>query len=150
MADLLEAGGFRTAAKTADFQASQAAVTALISAFVAGLELSGWSLKAFRRGPWLRTAAAGAQQACLTQLANARIFTRMLLGIVLSPTGLSLVTLLLPMLLPFGFERYLRFHYLKTRSQTLALLDLFARDGIDRGLPVEKIQLLKQGLLDTG
>jgi hypothetical protein len=55
----------------------------------------------------------------------------------------------LPLLFPFNLEKYLKFHYLKTRDQTLTLLDVFTKDGIRRRLPVENIQILLQGLLDT-
>lgn len=58
----------------------QAAVTAVMTAFMAGLELSGWSLRAFRKSPWLKRAANGSREAVLSQLTGAGIFTRTLLG----------------------------------------------------------------------
>ena len=66
-----------------------------------------------------------------------------------SSTGFFLATFFLPLLFPFDLEKYLKFHYLKTRDQTLTLLDVFARDGKRRGLPVENIRILLQGLLDS-
>ena len=127
----------------------QASVTAVMTAFVAGLELSGWSFGAFRKGPWLHRAAIGSREAVLSQLSGSSIFSKLLLGILSSSAALFLVTFLLPLLFPFDLEKYLKFHYLKTRDQTLTLLDVFARDGKRQGLPVENIRILLQGLLDS-
>jgi len=80
----------------------------------------------------------------LSQLSG-RHFHQDASGILLASTGLYLATFLLPLLFPFDLEKYLRFHYLKTREQTLALLDVFARDGVRRGLTVGNIQVLHQG-----
>jgi 2-dehydropantoate 2-reductase len=149
VAGILKKAGFRPAVKKGDFQEMQASVTALQLTLVAGLELSGWSFRAFRRGPWLKRAARGSREAVMSQLSATGTFTKTLLGILLSSPGLFLTTLFLPLLFPFDLEKYLRFHYLKTRDQTLALLDLFARDGQRRGLPVTNLQLLLGGLIDS-
>lgn len=146
LAGLLEQGGLRAVPKDERFQATQAATTALLTALVAGLELAGWSFRAFRQSPWLQRAARAAREAITSQLAEPGIITRALLRIGLKPAVLSLATYILPALTPFDLEEYLKFHYRKTREQTLALLDLFARDGIQRGLPVEDIQGLLDGL----
>jgi hypothetical protein len=145
---LLKKAGFRVTVGEQDSH-TQAVVTAVMTASVAGLELAGWSLRAFRKSLWLKRAARGAEQAALSQLDGAGVFTRVLLGILCSSTGLYLATFFLPLLVPFDLERYLEFHYLKTRDQTLTLLDLFARDGKGRGLPVANIQLLLQRLHDS-
>lgn len=146
VAGLLKKAGLRAAVKGREFYKMQASATALMSALVAGLELAGWSFRAFRKSPWLKRAAYGSQEAILSQLSGAGIFTRTLLRILLSTIGLFLVTFILPLLFPFELEKYLQFHYLKTRDQTLALLDIFARDGRKRGVPVEHILMLLQGL----
>jgi len=147
--ELLKKAGFRTMVKKKDFHKTLASVTAVMLAFVAGLELSGWSFRAFRKSPWLKRAACGSREAVLSQLTGTGIFTRTLLRILFSSTGFFLATIFLPLLFPFDLEKYLKFHYLKTRDQTLTLLDVFARDGKRRGLPVENIQVLLQGLLDS-
>ena len=144
--DLLKKGGLRWARQKPEFGPSLAAVTAVMLAFVAGLELAGWSLKAYRASPWLRRAAYGTQQAVLTQLTRPGCITRELLKLFFSPAGLSLTTFLLPLLFPFDIEKYLKFHYLKTREQTLAVLDVFAHDGEKRGMEVENIRAMLQGL----
>jgi 2-dehydropantoate 2-reductase len=146
---LLKKAGFRIAVKKQESDSTLASVTAVMTAFMAGLELSGWSLKAYRKGAWLKRAAYGSREAALSQLSGAGIFTRMLLGILCSSAVLSLATHFLPILTPFEIEKYLKYHYLKTRDQTLTLLDVFARDGKRGGLPVENIEILRQGLLDS-
>jgi 2-dehydropantoate 2-reductase len=150
VAELLKKGGFRPALKKAGFHNSQAAVTALMTAFVAGLELSGWFFKAYRRSPSLKRAAMGSREAVIGQLPRVNVFTRSLLRVLLSPSVFYLATCLLPLLFPFDLEKYLRFHYTKTRVQTLSLLDLFARDGERRGLVVGNIHNLHKGLVDSG
>ena len=127
----------------------QAAVTGVMTAFTAGLELSGWSLRSFRKSPWLKRAARGSLEAALSQLPGTGIFTRMLLGILLSSVGFNLLTFILPLLFPFKIEKYLKFHYTKTREQSLTLLDVFESDGKRRGLPVEDIRILLKGLQDA-
>jgi len=127
----------------------QASMTAVLTTFTAGLEFSGWSLGAFRKSPWRERTARASREAVLSQLPGTGFFTRVLVGILCSSTGLILITFLLPLLFPFEIEKYLKFHYRKTRDQTLTLLDVFASDGKKRGLPFENIRLLLQGLLDS-
>lgn len=149
VAEVLETAGLRAAGQRPGYQPVQGAVTAVMTTFVAGLELSSWSLRAFRTSPWRRRAARAAQEAVLTQLPNAGALTKRLLGIPLSSLGFGLATFLVPIILPIDAEAYLRFHFLKTRDQTLALLELFAEDGRRRVLQVSEIRALRQALLDT-
>ena len=149
VAEILAMAGFRPAVKKPEFSKTLASVTALMTAMVAGLELSGWSLGAMRRSPWLVHAARGCREGALSQLSRTGIVTRVSLGILFSATGLFLATLFLPLLFPFDLEKYLQFHYLKTRDQTLTLLDVFARDGEMRSRSVEHIRILHHGLLDS-
>jgi hypothetical protein len=147
--ELLKKAGLRVEVKKQDYQKTLSSVTAVMTAYVAGLELSGWSLRAFRKSPWLKHAACGSREAVLSQLSGDGIFTRALLRILFSSTGFFLTTFFLPLLFPFDLEKYLKFHYLKTREQTLTLLAVFTRDGKRRGLPIENIQILLQGLLTS-
>jgi hypothetical protein len=144
---LLKKAGFRAALGKPD-SPMQSCVTAVMEAFMAGLELAGWSLGSFRKSSWLNRAAGGAREAVLSQLSRTGMFPRALLGILLSPPGFRLATLLLPRLVPFDLEKYLKFHYLKTRDQTLNLLEVFASDGEKRALPVKNIRRLLEGLLN--
>jgi len=147
--ELLKKAGFRTMVHKKNFHKTLASVTAVMLAFVAGLELSGWSFGAFRKSLWLKRAACGSREAVLSQLSGTGVFTRTLLAILISSKGFYLATFFLPLLFPFNLERYLKFHYLKTRDQTITLLDVFEKDGKRRRLPVENIQILLQGLLNS-
>ena len=145
---ILKKAGFRVTVGKPDSH-MQAAVTAMMTVFVAGLELAGWSLREFRRSAWLRSAAGAAREAVLSQLPTASAFSRTLLGIPVLSAGFRLATFCLPLLFPFNLEKYLRFHYTKTRDQTLVLLELFASDGKKREFPVENIQVLLQALQNS-
>jgi hypothetical protein len=121
---------------------SQAATTAAMTAFVSGLELAGWSLGRYRGSPWMRRAAAASGEAIRGQLPAAGGLQRALLGDGVLSAAFFLVSVLLPLLVPFDLEKYLRFHYTKTRKQSLALLELFAADAVERKLPVGNIFIL--------
>jgi hypothetical protein len=145
---LLQKAGFRVMIGEQDSH-MQACVTAVMTTFVAGLELSGWSLGAFRKSPWLKDAAGACREAVMSQLPRTGAFQRALLGVTVLSTGFSLAAVLLPLLVPFDLEKYLKFHYLKTRDQTLTLLDVFVGDGKRQGLPVQKVLILLQELLGS-
>jgi len=144
VAQVMAAGGLRAVAKGPEFQAMQGATTALLSALAVGLEQSAWSFKRLRRGQWLAGVAQCAQEAIATQLVRPGAITRGLLRIALSPAILYAASLVLPRFTPFDLERYMQFHYTKTRDQTMALLDLFIRDGVARGLPVEGVRAMRE------
>jgi ketopantoate reductase len=149
VAAVLQNAGFRAAVKDPDYSQIVASTTAVQLALATGLELCGWSFGALRGSRWLRRVAAGSREAVLSQNPGAGPFARLLIGLLLSPAGLLLATLLLPLLFPFDLASYLKFHYLKTRDQTVTLLALFIDDGTRRGLPVENIRLLLQALNDS-
>ena len=94
-------------------------------------------------------AARGAREAILSQLPGDSILTKTLLGILLSPAAIILGTFILPLLFPFRIGEYLKFHYQKTRNQTLSLLHVFLNDGQERELPAENVQRLLDGLNDA-
>ena len=104
-------------------------------------------MRAYRRSPWLKLAADGAREAVNSQLPEVGILGRALFGFFTNRVAFYLSTLLLPSLAPFDLEKYLKFHYRKTREQTVNLLQVFIEDGQRGNLPVGKIQLLRQGLL---
>ena len=145
VAQLLKPSGFKILVGKPGSH-SQASVTAVMTAFVAGLELSGWSLRAYRKSPWLRCAAGACREAVISQLSRAGIFTRALLSSPVLSAGFFLATLFLPLLFPFDLEKYLKFHYTKTREQSIVLLNVFLKDGIHCGIKVTNIQSLIKGL----
>ncbi len=149
VANLLKQAGFRiTFGKPGSH--SQASATAVLTAFVAGLELSGWSLRTYRKSPWLRCAAGAGRESVIGQLPRAGAFTRALLSSPVLSACFFLAALLLPLLFPFDLERYLKFHYTKTREQTVILLNVFMKDSIDCGVPVTNVQSLVKSLLAAG
>lgn len=145
---VLQKAGFKVMLGEAD-SSQQASTTAVMTAYVAGLELAGWRLGQFRKSPWLARSARAAREMALGQVVQPRFFTRLSLGILCSPTVFFLIACLLPVLIPFDIEKYLKFHYTKTRDQTLALLEVFSRDAEKRGVPTENTCLLLKGLLAT-
>ncbi len=146
---ILKKAGFGVTVGKPDSR-SQACMTAVMTAFVAGLELSGWSLREFRNSPWLKPSAGASREAVLGQLPGAGAFRKALLGVPVLSAAFYLVTFLLPLLTPFDLEKYLKFHYTKTREQTLGLLEMYASDAESRKVQVEKIRGLVQGLRKSG
>ncbi len=145
---LLRQAGFRVSVEKPGSH-SQASMTAAMTAFMAGLELSGWSLRTYRKSPWLKCAASASGEAIRGQLPSAGALTWALLNGPMLRTGFFLVTIILPFLFPFDLEKYLKFHYTKTRKQTIFLLDIYIKDCKSRMIPVTNLQNLFTGLLDT-
>ncbi len=145
VAQLLKPAGFRVTVEEPGSH-SQASTTAAMTTFVAGLELSGWSLRAYRKSPWLSCAALACSEAIMGQLPRPGSFTRALLNRPVLSACFWLVALLLPLLAPFDLEQYLKFHYTKTREQSMLLLDLFMKDCQARGVPVKNLQGLQEAL----
>jgi hypothetical protein len=148
VAQLLKQAGFRVMVGKPGSH-SQASTTAVMTTFIAGLELSGWSLRTYRKSPWLRCAAGACREAVIGQLPRAGAFTRALLSSPVLSACFFLAALLLPLLFPFDLEKYLKFHYTKTHEQTVVLLSVFMNDGIDCGVLVTNIQTLLKGLLGS-
>ena len=148
VAVLLKNGGFRATVQKQDARPTLAPVTAVMTAFMAGLELSGWTFGEFRKSPWLKCAASASREGFLSQNPDADGMTRALLGLLCSSKGFVLVTLFLPLLFPFDLEKYCKFHYTKTRDQTLNLLNVFERDGKSQGFPMENTHTLLESLLE--
>ena len=86
----------------------------------------------------------------MSQFPGADAFTRAFLSSPVLSACFFLAALLLPLLFPFDLEKYLKFHYTKTREQTIVLLKLFLKDGTGRGVPVANIQSLLNGLGGAG
>jgi 2-dehydropantoate 2-reductase len=133
-----------------NLQKMQSAVTGLMSAFVVGYQLSGWSFKAYRRSPWLTQAARGAREAASSQLLGTGILLNALIRMTTTRAVFHMVTLVLPWVMPFDIEKYLQFHYRKTRDQSLTLLELFINDGERLGLEVDNIRFLLESLEEAG
>ncbi len=142
-AQMLKQAGFKVTVSPPG-STSQAATTALMTAFTAGLELSGWSMKGYRRSPGLKRAAAACREAVMTQLPNARGLQKVLLSVPVLAAAFWLVALLLPALVPFDIQKYLRFHYTKTHVQTLRLLEMYIKDGKGKGMGMEQVEAMME------
>jgi len=145
VAKLLKQAGFKVMLEKPGSHA-QVAVTAVMTAFVAGLELAEWSLSKYRKSPWHRVAAGACREAVNGQLKKPGLFTRFLLRSSVLTACFSLTARIMPMLFPFDVEKYLKFHYTKTHKQSLLLLDLFLKDSSKCGIPITNIQKLLEGL----
>src|SRR5665648_192776 len=148
VASLLKKAGFGVIIEQpgSDMQAS---VTAVMTAFVAGLELAGWSLKAFRMSPWLKLSASACREAVLSQTSHNGALQKIILKPTVITAAFSLTASLLPLLVPFDINQYLGFHYRKTGKQSLTLLQLFITDGKKNDLAVANIESLLQALQDS-
>ena len=145
VAALLKPAGFRVTVDKPGSR-SQAAVTAVLTAFVAGLELAGWSLRAYRKSRWLEGAAAACGQAVMGQTGKNGAIQRAALSRPVLAACFRLAAVLMPLLFPFDIEGYLHFHYTKTHEQTLWLLKVFIRDGQKRGMAVGEIERLLEAV----
>ena len=141
IAQVLKRSGFKVTLGKPDSH-SQAAMTAVITAFVAGLELSGWTLRDYHKSPWLGRAAGAGGEAVMGQLPRIGIIGRAFLSNPVLSACFTLAALLLPLLFPFDLQKSLKFHYTKTREQTQKLLEIYLKDSAARGAPVADIQKL--------
>jgi len=145
---LLQKAGFKVMVGKAG-SSQQASTTAVMTAYMAGLELSGWNLRRFRKSPWLVRSARAAREAAYSQVGQPGLSTKISIGMLCSSTVFFLITSLLPFLFPFDIEKYLKFHYRKTQDQTLALLEVFAADAEKQGVPSAYTRMLLAGLLGS-
>jgi hypothetical protein len=114
---------------------------ALMMPYIAALEVAGWSLSALRAelGPPAEASAeAVAVVAALGTVNPPRLRP---------PTWLvGLILRLLPPLVPFDLERYLRVHFTKVGAQTRLMLDGWIAEGESRHLPVARLRELRRAL----
>lgn len=106
-------------------------------------------MRDYRRSSWLKIGAGPAREAAAGQLARTSALTWAVMQPLFSAPVFSAAAALLPRLAPFDLEAYLRYHYRKTREQSLHLLALFIRDAQEQGLPVENLGVLLAGLAQT-
>jgi ketopantoate reductase len=148
VAALLARGGC-PAVENQRIGAASAFGTGLLMPNMAALELSGWSLAALLRGPWLAVAAAAARQAM--RIAAARLGVRAPFSVhLISGFTLRLVWTVAPWVLPIDLETYLRYHFTKVGEQTRQLLAEIRRDGEAHGLATSAIVTLSDRLAALG
>ncbi|MFG1946730.1 ketopantoate reductase family protein [Nonomuraea sp. NPDC048826] len=104
--------------------------------FIAALEQAGWTL------PRLDGAAAAGREA--VAVVAARHGRRAALS---APAWAARLALrVLPRLTPFDLWPYLEAHFTKVGAQTRLMLDGWIAEGAARGLPVEHLKALREGL----
>ncbi len=137
---LLKAGGCPAAVRP-NTRAMMAYGTATLNPLIAALEGAGWKLAALRSGRWAELAAA----AC----AQARAITEAQVGVappaglrLVRPSTIRLATRVMPRLVPFELEIYLRYHFTKVGDQTRMLMRRFVTDGEALGLEVGALRAL--------
>ncbi|MCI0569155.1 MAG: ketopantoate reductase, partial [Myxococcaceae bacterium] len=134
----LRAGGF-PARSHPDATRAMAVPSAVLTAFVAGMEAAGWSFERLLE----RRSLAGMLQAAreAVRIVAARARTRAAALLLLRPA----IFRLLPLgsrIVPFNLEAYLRAHFTKVGAQTRLMLEEYVALGRRAGLPVERLEAL--------
>lgn len=141
VAGVLRAAGFHPQIDTPESK-TQITATALLTTFVAGLELCHWSLREFKGSHWCDCAAAAFREATAGQAAGHKDTFRLWMRQPVLSACFSCAAALLPLLFPFDIEKYLQVHYTKTREQTQFLLRLLAQDAERNGLSHTNLTIL--------
>lgn len=116
-----------------DAQAQTMFMSCIMMPYMAGLEISDWRFAKFgARGSALASQAAREARAILKPGGNP-VVARMLS----SRWGLRFVTWIMPKIMPFDVETYIRYHFTKVGDQTRDKLEhyqvLAKKDGLDAG-----------------
>jgi len=141
---LLRRGGFR-AGLARDLPGSSAERSATTVPLIAGLEVAGWSIADFVRGPWLAPSIDASKEA-LAAVA-ARLGRRpAVVRHALHPISVRAALTAAPHLTPFDLEAYLRFHFTKVGAQTRLMLETYARHAAEHALPGGALEDLRAAL----
>ncbi len=116
---------------------------AVLQSHVAALELEGWSFAAARKGPWMAVASRASRQLAAVAARTTGTSPPVALRLV-GPRTSALVASVARATMPFDAEAYLRAHFTKVGSQTLANLEATIQDA--NGLPVDAVETLVEGL----
>lgn len=148
VAELLDDGGCPAA--THDEVLSYGAFTsAILETAVAGLEVTGWSLRAFRRSEMLETAAQAGSEALRVVAAKYDRKPPWMVRIASRPFFMRLGLPVFAFVLPFDLEAYLEEHFTKVGDQTREEIVDFIESGEMHGLEVGSLRSLLRALPDT-
>jgi len=150
VADLLRNGGLRSEVKSILKDKPNSSPDGLMSSFVSGLDLAGWSFRAYRRSPWMKIAAISAREAAAIYRKTNFSLSRIVSNVIASPTSFYLATIFLPLFFPFNMEKYLKFHFTKIREQTLSSMERDIKVGVGRGKRVGNLEVLLKGRQNIG
>ncbi|MBN4072170.1 hypothetical protein JYT14_00410 [Flavobacteriales bacterium AH-315-E23] len=118
-------------------------ISSVLMPLVAGLECADWSFKAFSRSKWAKIVAEAAFEAFQITGGKKRggIF-EFLFWLLINPFTLSLSLRLSPLIMPFNFEKYMKFHFMKIREQTKWILKGMLEDGEKLGIATPNLTTL--------
>lgn len=135
---LLKAGGY-PAAHHREVARASAVPTALLTAFVSGLEAAGWRFERFLEPESLDRFLRAAREAVRIAAWRTQGSASALIPL-LRP---ALFRLLLPLAArrtPFDLEAYLRYHFTKVGEQTRLMLRTYIELGREANLPVQSLE----------
>jgi 2-dehydropantoate 2-reductase len=139
------ARGKMPAGLTSDVGAKGGFGSAALIPHIAALECAGWSFAGLRNGPWLKVASDAAREVAGIVEDETGASRPLGLGLV-SPVTAGLASRVLPSLVPFDLEAYVRAHFTKVGTQTRAILAANVEAGRHKGLPVAAIEALSAEL----
>lgn len=145
VSESLEAGGCSSGVR-GDVRSATLRSSALMETTIAGLEVAGWNLSAFRHHPVTKTVSDAAKQALEVVAAytdtSVPITARLATGRLPLSWGLSMGN----WAAPFDLEAYLKKHFTKVGDQTRAHLEEWIEIGRERDCPVSSLQTLRNAL----
>jgi 2-dehydropantoate 2-reductase len=112
---------------------------------MAGLEIAGWRLPNFVRGPWLGWSLAASREA-LAAVAAVRAWPPARISRTLHPLPVRVALAMAPRLAPFDLEAYLQFHFTKVGPQTRLMLETYAAHARAVGGSSEALRRLRESL----
>ena len=119
-------------------------LSSILMPLVAGLECAGWSFRAFTKSKWAKVVSKAAFEAYQVTGKKESAFIKGLFWLFLNPFTLAIGLRISPLLMPFDFEKYMKFHFTKIRSQTIWILKGMLEDAKPMGIDTPNLELLKQ------
>lgn len=139
----LRAGGY-PASRTGDVARGAAVPTAVLTAFVVGLESAGWSFERFLQRDSLERTVRAAHEAVRIAAWRTHASASAILRL-LKPVLFKLLLPLAARVTPFDLETYLKVHFTKVGEQTRMMMRTYMDLGRSAGLPVDGLQTLAPG-----
>jgi 2-dehydropantoate 2-reductase len=139
--DRLNRGGWGSKI-VADAQAQTMFMSVIMMPYMAGLEISDWRFAEFgKRGAALASQAAREARKIIQPGGNP-----VAAWFLSSRFGLRMVTWMMPKIMPFDVETYIRYHFTKVGDQTRAKLEHYQTLAQERGVDASGIKTLANRL----
>jgi 2-dehydropantoate 2-reductase len=135
---VLRAGRY-PARRVRDAVRATAPASAVLTAFVVGLELAGWSFQRFLEPESLERTLGVAREAVRIAARRTQQSPSAILRL-LRPTLFKLLLPTASRMVPFDLETYLRVHFTKVSDQTRLMVGEYIELGNKAGLPVEALR----------